>query len=83
MSEKTFSVNIYTPEKLTASYSSSLLVCPASDGEIGVMADHMPMICALKDGDCRITTENGVEKAHITGGVLFVKNNSADIICTG
>ena len=81
MSDKFFKVNIYSPEKLLAEYSASLLVCPATDGEIGVMADHMPMICALKKGVCRITTDNGVEKTEIPDGFLSVHDNIADIIC--
>lgn len=79
MAEKTFRVYIYSPDETIGEYEASLLVCPASDGELGVMADHSPMLCALKSGQCRITTAEGKVFADISNGFLSVENNVAEI----
>lgn len=81
MSDKKLKVNIYTPDSFRGSYDTGLLVCPATDGEIGIMADHMPMVCALKEGKCRIKTEDGTVNVDISKGLLCVKDNVADIFC--
>lgn len=79
MADKTFQVKIYSPDKLLGSYEASLLICPATDGEIGVMAGHAPMLCALRAGKCRITTPEGKVFAEIGSGFLSVKNDLAEI----
>ena len=81
MADKKFTVNIHSPDKLLGAYEVSLLVCPAVDGEIGIMAGHMPMLCALRAGECRLTTDEETIRFAVTDGLLYVKNNTAEIFC--
>ena len=40
------------------------------DGELGVMADHQPLLTVLTDGDVTIKTDGGTHTAHVDSGFL-------------
>jgi F-type H+-transporting ATPase subunit epsilon len=49
-----------------------MVVLPGSDGEIGIMQNHMDMISGLKSGELRIYREDKIEKHEIKGGIVSV-----------
>ena len=61
-------------------YSMTL---PGQEGEMTVLARHMPLISTLKEGDItvRISKEDSAPKVfHITSGVLEVRRDGATVI---
>ena len=51
------------------------------EGELAVMAGHIPFITAVKDCDCRIELPDGSEKkGHTTGGLLNVSKDSVILL---
>jgi F-type H+-transporting ATPase subunit epsilon len=50
------------------------------DGELGVMADHQPLLTVLADGEVRIKTAAGTHTAHVDSGFLSVDHNVVTII---
>ena len=48
--EKTFQLSILSPEKAIYQGEAIYLSVPAEDGYLGVLANHAPMISALKPG---------------------------------
>ena len=79
MSNTTFTVTIYTPEKLFGTFEAVSLTCNAPDGELCVMRDHMPLLMAIKEGVMRIRTPDGVRKVFTDDGTVFVENNDARV----
>lgn len=77
-----FKLSIVTPEKVFYDEDVATLVVPGSEGYLGVLAHHAPLITALIPG--RIEFRDTHEKVHIvavTKGFLEVSNNAATILC--
>ena len=79
MAANTFQVTIYTPEKLFGTFEAVSLTCNATDGELCVMRDHMPMLLAINEGVMRIRTPREVLTVLTDEGTVFVENNDARV----
>ena len=66
--DKTFQLEIATPEKEFFTGPVESLVLTAIDGEMGVLAGHVPMVVPLASGAMRIKTEAGWREAAVIGG---------------
>ncbi|AWT48246.1 F0F1 ATP synthase subunit epsilon [Psychrobacter sp. YP14] len=52
----------------------SMLIATGSEGEVGILAGHTPLITLLKPGSMRIQTPDGNEEViYVSGGVLEVQ----------
>lgn len=77
---KTFKFEVVTPEKVFYSDEVEMVVFNREDGEMGVMADHMPMVAAISVGVLKIV-KDGVHKfAAISEGFLEITDNSVTAI---
>ena len=84
--QKVLTVNIVTPDGDGYDHHASMLVVPAMAGQLGIMANHEPIITPLEIGEIRVKrTENpGHEDAiAITGGFKEVSHNIASIVADG
>ena len=51
------------------------------EGELAIMAGHIPFVTSLVNSDCYIwTDEDTKKKAHTDGGLLTVETDSATLI---
>jgi F-type H+-transporting ATPase subunit epsilon len=80
MDEKTYLLEIVTPEKKVFSDKVDFAVFPGSEGELGILFDHAPLLCRLAPGEIRITKKNVVQCLAISGGFLEVRKNEASVI---
>jgi len=78
-------VRIITPHAVEHIYDADMVVMPGSNGELGAMFGHVPMIVGLKPGDIRIYNGvNNITPIHITsGGVARICADSVDILYNG
>ncbi|MCH8244361.1 hypothetical protein IIB97_00535 [Patescibacteria group bacterium] len=54
---------------------------PGVDGDLQILADHVPLISQLKEGDMIIKGEDGMEKKlPILSGVLEVKEKEVVVL---
>ena len=52
----------------------SMLIATGSEGEVGILAGHTPLITLLKPGSMRIQLPDGSEEViYVSGGVLEVQ----------
>jgi F-type H+-transporting ATPase subunit epsilon len=57
------------------------VVARTTEGEIGILPDHEPILAILGAGEVRVTTADGtVVKANAEDGFLSVENNSVTIV---
>lgn len=75
---KPFLLEILTPSKELFSKKVVSMTATASDGKIGVLADHAPLATVLSKGRIRYRTESGEEGRIETGeGILIVRDGAA------
>ena len=73
-------VNIITPEEKLFSGESSSVVLPGTDGSLGILDNHAPLITSLKKGAIKLKTQKGEESFDISSGVVEVLNNNVIIL---
>jgi F-type H+-transporting ATPase subunit epsilon len=62
-------LEIVSPEKLLLSRPVDMVVIPAAEGEMGVMAQHAPMILLLRGGTIRLYEGAAItEQFYVAGG---------------
>lgn len=52
----------------------------STDGEIGILPGHQPLLAVLVEGDVRIHREGGVSTARIDSGFLSVNHDVVTIV---
>jgi len=65
-------LDIVTPEKLAFSDEVDAVVLPGSEGELGVLPHHAPLVSTLGLGELRIRKGGAEESFAIAGGFLQV-----------
>jgi F-type H+-transporting ATPase subunit epsilon len=75
-------LTILTPEKEFYSGDVIEIITDSTQGGIGIMSDHMPLVTTLRPCVTEITEKSGKKfKAFISTGILEVKDNSVRVLC--
>ena len=78
---KTYPLTVSSPDGNLFKGEVEQLILRGSEGDLAVMAGHIPFMTAVQPGLCRITLENGTEKkAHTDGGLLSVAGNAVTLL---
>ena len=69
-----YQLEVVTPERVMLSERVVETIAPGSEGELGILANHAPIMTALKPGEVRVTLVDGRTTSHIViaGGFLEV-----------
>ena len=73
-------LEIVTPERLAYSGLVDAVVLPGSEGELGVLPHHAPLVSTLGVGELRIRTGTVEESFAIFGGFLQVRPDKAVVM---
>ena len=71
--EKTFQLEIITPERQFFTGPVESLVLPALDGEYGVLPGHEPVVTVIEPGELRYKAEGQWEPAAVGSGFAEIK----------
>ncbi len=66
--DKSLTIKIVTPEDTVFSGVADMLVIPGSEGELGILPNHIPLITMLREGILKVYTNN-----RITAEILISK----------
>ena len=83
MNEHSLHVKVVTPNGVVFDYeTATLVVLSTTGGEVGVMANHAPIISALKVSEVKIVDEaNGVEeRLAVSGGFAEFSSNVLTVV---
>ena len=76
-----FQLELVSPEKLLLSRAVEMVVFPAAEGEMGVLAGHAPMIVALRGGVISVSEGGKVtEQLFVAGGFAEVAADRVTIL---
>lgn len=76
-----FKLSVVTPEKVVLDQDVRAMIAPGSEGYLGVLTDHAPLITGLIPGKLTITEPDNSQMDYVlSGGFLEVSNNIATIL---
>ena len=76
-----FILKISSPEGDVYHGPVTRLCVRGTEGELAVMAGHIPFVTAVRAGECRIEMEDGtVRRGHSDGGMLTVGKESTVLL---
>ena len=70
----TFNLEVVTPERVVYSDEVNMLIARAVDGDIGILANHSPLVSALKVGVLRLKTGDKYNHIAVSGGGFMEVN---------
>ncbi|MEN9948427.1 MAG: synthase subunit epsilon, partial [Bacteroidota bacterium] len=74
-------IEIITPDATLYSGEATYVFLPGSDGSLGVMNNHAPLISSLKKGTLRLVDKAGKEVTFdLNGGTVEVLNNKVVVL---
>jgi F-type H+-transporting ATPase subunit epsilon len=79
--QKTLMLTIARVDSPVFSGTAVSVTVPGSEGEMTLLADHAPLMSALKAGTITVRKEDGTsEEFTVTSGTLEVSKNQATIL---
>lgn len=77
----TFKLTVSSPDGNRFEGEAVSLTLRGTEGELAVMAGHIPFVTTVKPCDCRIELPDGEEKiGHTDGGILTVSENGVTLL---
>lgn len=77
----TFQVDVVSPEATVYSGRATIVVARTIEGELGIMADHEPLMGAIGTGPVEIESESGERTTiGVQGGFIQVLDNQVTLI---
>ena len=73
-------VNILTPDKQLYEGEATYLGLPGSDGSLGILSHHAPLVTTLRKGEITLKTDGAEMTFEVNGGTVEVLNNHVTIL---
>lgn len=77
---KNFHLQIVTPDGLVYDGESNQLSVRSIDGDIAILAGHIPYVTALKEGECKVYLDDKIKRANCSGGLLTVTKEDVRLV---
>ena len=73
-------LEIVTAESVVYSEEIDILVAPGTDGELGILPRHAPLLTTLAPGEIRVSRNGEETYMFVSGGFLEVLGNNVTIL---
>ena len=77
---KTFQLQIAAPDGLRYDGEAVQLSVRGIEGELAILAGHIPFVTALKAGECRVYVGDTIRRANYSGGMLTVTKDTVRML---
>ena len=77
---KTFQVDVVSPEETVWSGEATFVIARTPEGEMGILADHEPVMAALQTGAVVIDSDQGRVTIGVHGGFLQILDNQVTLL---
>jgi F-type H+-transporting ATPase subunit epsilon len=71
---------IVTQERVVFDQSVDMVIAPGSEGELGILPHHVPLLTALSPGELRVKTGSTVEAFAVSGGFMEVQPDHVTVL---
>ena len=76
-----FSIKLVTPSRVFLEDNAQMVTVPATEGDIGFLANHVSFISSVRPGFISIKLENGEDlQIYVTEGFIQFSDNSLLVI---
>lgn len=76
----TFLLEIVTPERIVYSEQVDMVVVRGVEGELGILANHIPLVTPLRIDAARIKKDGKEEVLAVNGGFIEVRKDKVVIL---
>ena len=77
----TFRLTVSSPNGHLFHGDAVMLTLRGMEGDLAIMAGHVPFVTVVSPCNCKIELEDGTEKiGHTDGGILSVSSNTATLL---
>ena len=77
----TVKVLVATAEREVYRGEAEMLIAPGAAGDLGILPNHAPLLCALTAGELRITVgDEEVDEVFVSGGFMEVQPNMITVL---
>lgn len=81
MSDKVMQVELVAADRLVWSGEATMVIARTTEGDVGILPNHAPMLSTMVDGIVDVTTADGETWiAAVDAGFLSVANNRISIL---
>lgn len=77
---KTIRVDIVTPDRLAYSGDVNMVIARATDGDLGILPRHVPLIAALDTWPLRLLIDETEHQVSLCGGFIEVQPEKITIL---
>ena len=76
-----FELRVLTAEGTVLEGKAEYCNLPTDNGSVGVLANHAPMLCAVREGKARFRMEDGSEKTlAMSSGAADIRDNTVTVL---
>lgn len=80
MAEKTFNLQIISPTRIFFDGDATMVEMKTTEGEIGVLAGHIPLTAILEPGVLKIHQEDGIKEAALHDGFVEIQKSKVTVL---
>lgn len=80
MAEKTFKLQIISPTRVFFDEAVDMVEMKTTEGEIGVLAGHIPLTTILEPGVLRIKIDGNVREAALHDGFVQIQKDKVTVL---
>ena len=73
-------IEIITPDVVLYEGDATYVGLPGSDGSLGILNNHAPLVTTLKAGEVVVKNENHEKFFQVKGGTVEVLNNHITVL---
>lgn len=77
---KTFQLRIISPTRIFFDEQVDMVEMKTTEGEIGVLAGHIPLTAIIEPGVVKIHQENGIRKAAMLDGFVEIRKDCVTVL---
>lgn len=73
-------LDIVTPERIVYSEDVNMVIARATDGDVGILPGHAPLVAGLDVWPLRVLNDEGERQISVCGGFIEVKPDKVTIL---